>query len=341
MAKTRYNFTKEWTREYPILTQWVWYMTITHCLDEYTHQPNPYQPVIIDYVNHGLIEIYENQKALNWFKNQLLSLNKADKNFLTNILSKYQVINNKLEKICRNKKKLTRKGLIDYFNLWEEGVKLYAIFLYTSNDSRTPKEIKKTAVDFYDQDRYYIDSIPFIRKALKDVFPKLESLSNWILPHEFINNTIPPIKELKQREKNYILIPEITQEIISLPIFLKKHPEYTFTEPKAKNDRIMKGQIAYPGIVRGKVAIINKYSQIKNFRKGSIMVSPMTMPDYLPAMKIAAAFVTDEGGTTCHASITARELKKPCVVGTRVATKLLKDGDTIEVDANTGIVRKM
>jgi pyruvate,water dikinase len=63
------------------------------------------------------------------------------------------------------------------------------------------------------------------------------------------------------------------------------------------------------------------------------------MPDYVPAMKKAAAIVTDEGGVTCHASIISRELKIPCIVGTRIATKVINDNDTIEVNANHGVVK--
>jgi len=58
-------------------------------------------------------------------------------------------------------------------------------------------------------------------------------------------------------------------------------------------------------------------------------------------MQRAAAFVTDEGGITCHAAIVAREMKKPCVIGTKIATKIFKDGDIVEVDADKGIVRKI
>jgi pyruvate,water dikinase len=67
----------------------------------------------------------------------------------------------------------------------------------------------------------------------------------------------------------------------------------------------------------------------------------MTTPDYVPAMNKAAAFVTDEGGITCHAAIVAREMKKPCVIATRFGTKMFKDGDLIEVDADNGIIRKI
>ena len=65
----------------------------------------------------------------------------------------------------------------------------------------------------------------------------------------------------------------------------------------------------------------------------------MIKPDYLSAMKKAVAFVTDEGGITCHAAIVARELNKPCIIGTKIATKVLKDGDEVEVDADKGVVK--
>ena len=69
------------------------------------------------------------------------------------------------------------------------------------------------------------------------------------------------------------------------------------------------------------------------------MVSVSTSPQLLPAMKLSAAFITDMGGITSHAAIVARELKTPCIVGTKIATKVLHDGDLVEVDANRGIVK--
>ena len=67
----------------------------------------------------------------------------------------------------------------------------------------------------------------------------------------------------------------------------------------------------------------------------------MTRPEFLPLMKKAAAFITDEGGIASHAAIVARELRLPCIVGTKIATKTFKDGDIIEVDANKGIIKKI
>lgn len=69
------------------------------------------------------------------------------------------------------------------------------------------------------------------------------------------------------------------------------------------------------------------------------MVCVMTLPDYVSAMKLAKAIITDEGGITCHAAIISRELGIPCIVGTKIATKILKDGDLVEVDADRGIIK--
>ena len=74
---------------------------------------------------------------------------------------------------------------------------------------------------------------------------------------------------------------------------------------------------------------------------GEILIASMTHPEYLLALKKAAAIVTDEGGITCHASVIAREFKKPTVIGTKFASKVFTDGDLVEVDANKGIVRKL
>lgn len=80
---------------------------------------------------------------------------------------------------------------------------------------------------------------------------------------------------------------------------------------------------------------------IKKFKKRDILISEATNPNLVPAIKKAAAIITDEGGITCHAAIVSRELKIPCIIGTKIVTKVLRDGDRVEVDATAGIVRKI
>ena len=120
-----------------------------------------------------------------------------------------------------------------------------------------------------------------------------------------------------------------------LMTFKKEGAEVTHPETST----MIKGNSAFPGIVQGKVRIILSKIDKDLVEEGEIIVAPMTTVDFLPAMIKAIAFITDEGGITSHAAIVAREMRKPCVIGTKIATKALKTGDMVEVDADKGIVR--
>ena len=100
----------------------------------------------------------------------------------------------------------------------------------------------------------------------------------------------------------------------------------------------LRGVVVSSGKITGKVRIM--LSPRNNLvEEGEVLVAPMTSPDYIVAMRKASAIVTDVGGLMSHAAIVSRELKKPCIVGTKIATKVLKDGDLVEVDAEKGIVK--
>lgn len=101
----------------------------------------------------------------------------------------------------------------------------------------------------------------------------------------------------------------------------------------------IKGVSASPGLVTGKVRVILDLSDYKKFKSGEILVTNNTTPDFVPIMKKAAAIITEQGGITTHAAIVSRELGVPCIIGTKIATKVLKDGDLVEVDANKGIIK--
>ena len=101
---------------------------------------------------------------------------------------------------------------------------------------------------------------------------------------------------------------------------------------------LVKGAPASPGVGRGKVVIISDPSQNDLLKEGDVLVTEMTTPDFVPAMKRAAAILTDKGGRTCHAAIVSRELGVPCIVGTGDATKVLKTGQLVTVDASHGKV---
>lgn len=100
--------------------------------------------------------------------------------------------------------------------------------------------------------------------------------------------------------------------------------------------KILNGDCASPGRAKSEVTIVNVSADIENMKEGNILVSVATNPDLVPAIKKASAIVTDAGGITCHAAIISRELNIPCVVGTKIATKVLKNGYVIDVDATHG-----
>lgn len=105
---------------------------------------------------------------------------------------------------------------------------------------------------------------------------------------------------------------------------------------------LVKGLPASPGIATGKVHVIADPQDIDKFAEGEVLVTLMTSPDWVPAMKKAAAIITDNGGMTCHAAIVSREMQIPCIVGTKscgqAVTETLQDGDQVTVDAKTGVV---
>lgn len=101
---------------------------------------------------------------------------------------------------------------------------------------------------------------------------------------------------------------------------------------------LLQGEPASPGVVTGIVNILKSAKEIGKIKRGDILVTDMTTPDFVPAMKKAVAIVTNKGGQTSHAAIVSRELGVPCVVGTRLATQILKQGRVITVDGAAGRV---
>ncbi|MFA4936755.1 MAG: PEP-utilizing enzyme [Patescibacteria group bacterium] len=141
---------------------------------------------------------------------------------------------------------------------------------------------------------------------------------------------------LKKRREGYVYLyyKEKDYVLIDKPFVHKVYKEFII--PK-KIVNIIKGVPAYPGKVVGKV--FNTFHGLKTVKHGSILVTNVTNPKDNVLLKKFAAIVTNEGGLLSHASIISREFKIPCIIGTKIATQIFKDGDRVEVDANKGIVK--
>ncbi len=148
--------------------------------------------------------------------------------------------------------------------------------------------------------------------------------------------------ELEKR-KNCVIYFEITgpRFEFSDPGAAARHMDDVILPSSQQTMSQVSGQPACRGSAQGQARIVLSQSDFNKFQDGDVLVTSMTRPEFLPLMKKAVAIVTDEGGITCHAAIVSRELGIPCVIGTKVATKVFKDGDVLKIDAHKGEITKI
>lgn len=193
-----------------------------------------------------------------------------------------------------------------------------------------------------------------LNQALYLFFPMLERIA------KFLNLTIDEILYHSETELRKKLLEDDTYVNVNarkeMWALLAIDDEYKIYSGKEEVEKLKKdqgvsrcvdnvsevnGQTAFNGKIQGRAKIVLDPNDISKVEKGDVLVAVMTFPSYIAAMEKAVAFVTDEGGILCHASIIAREMKKPCIISTKIATKVFKDGDLIEIDAEKGVVRKI
>lgn len=145
-------------------------------------------------------------------------------------------------------------------------------------------------------------------------------------------------EELNQRRYNFFYTYSNGKtETFSGKAASRRHNEIFNLEVGESRD--IQGVSASAGTAIGEAYVAITVANALEIPKGKILVTGMTTPDFVPAMRKAAAIVTDEGGITCHAAIISRELGIPCIVGTKYATRMIRSGDKIEVRANHGVIR--
>ncbi len=307
----------------------------------WTKEKQPFLPYIITKRSDDTVHFYYDLQGVEWVQNLLVKLAREDKNFIPNIektvLEKLYFI----RPIYEKEEPIDLTSLKRFLKELEGGYPWFeAMWWFFQMDD----ESKVAGLDLANlakvrrlTDKLCNSSDTVIRKSLEKIFPDLGELSSLLLTNEIMTEDIPQKEELEKREKSYFfaqdqLIVESSKSQIENKFGIH------FNNETIEKVRQLNGYIAYQGVVRGFVRRVMGHKQIGEVKDGEILISPMTIPDFVPAMKKAAAIVTDEGGMLSHAAIIAREFKKPTVVGTEIATKRLKDSDIVEVNATEGKV---
>jgi len=197
------------------------------------------------------------------------------------------------------------------------------------------EDSRKYSETFYKEDADRLEkAIDFIAEKSGYSHDEIYMLTYGELGHYQVSKTLPPHEELQGRWGNFGVY--FTKE----GALMLTAEEIAAIEEGRAGEAVQEisGRTAYKGRVVGKCRIVLDYKNAE-IDEGDILVTGMTDPQFISLMKKAGAIVTDGGGMLSHAAIVARELKKPCIIGTKIATQVLKDGDFVEVDADNGVVR--
>ncbi|OGK41216.1 hypothetical protein A3A74_04195 [Candidatus Roizmanbacteria bacterium RIFCSPLOWO2_01_FULL_35_13] len=201
--------------------------------------------------------------------------------------------------------------------------------------------IKDARDDFRRQGVYYV--LPFFAEIAKRMGIGTKDIT-YVKSAEvidFLKRNVPiSHKNISERKKAFIMYLDSKQNIVCVQ-GNNIHDTLKQLNLLKKDEGVnkIKGMVASRGKVNGIVVIVHGIKDLQKVKDGFILVAITTHPDYTIAMRKAAAIITDEGGITSHAAIVSREYGIPCIVGTENATKVLKDGDRVEVDAIKGLVK--
>src|SRR3989339_171590 len=334
-------YEKIFTREFTMPWLEIWYKGEAKTPKPWNNQLNKSFPYVVFIRHDDTVTSYYDIDGLNWSRNSTLNQVKKDKNFIqeikSHVISDLEYINNYLSK----KVILDKEELLLFLDLFQSAYR-WLLPMWEIGESDLEKlvglnvsqilELKKSTVTLTDD----LDNL--IRESLRQIYSNVAEYSQVLTIEEIRSDKIPSLEELRRRAKGFIFTNEILFRPEQLELVESKYNIKLNLSHSSKKITHIKGNAASLGCAKGLVRKVMALKHMNDFKKGEILVSPMTMPDFVPVMKKSAAIITDEGGITCHAAIIAREFKKPCIVGTKNASEVLQNGDLVEVNADKGIV---
>ncbi len=276
-----------------------------------------------------------------------------------NLLKEYELIGKKVFAFIESQKdlaSLTPEQLMEILKqikqMFESSVGTYFL--------TEPETTIKVAKEMND-----LEWVPMVAKARFKLRKAWSSLVNWteetffrelgkrlnidseIISHFLFEELVsknPKDSSIAQRRMD-LFVCQFEQNVKILSV--EKKDVNNFRKTIFKSSGILTGSPVYHGYTVGNVIVCSfeklekNLEKLKNLKEKRILITEMTRPELVPFFSKLSGIVTDEGGLLCHASIVAREYKLPCVVGTNSATRLLKDEDEIELDAESGTIKKL
>jgi len=290
----------------------------------------------------GFVYYFFSEKGIKWLKSQLEKRFKEDQDFAKVISREFRKYLKPVENILKAEKALSLAKLKvfceDMKNAWPWFEALWwGIELF--EEQKDKKNLNLLLECRRKHENFVPSSDKVIRKSLKKAYPEFEKYIDVILLEEAFSGKLPDRKKLEKRLRDYFYAGNKLYAGKNRGFFEKKYNIKIQEHSARGNGGVIQGKTAFGGYAKGKVKKILKLEDVRNFKKGEILAAPTTLPEYLPAIKKASAIIANEGGLLSHAAIISRELKIPCVIGTKAATSVLKDGDLVEVDADKGVVR--
>ena len=262
-----------------------------------------------------LLDIYFD-KTLKYYRKI-----KKDIEYLNN------TINNKLE--------------IDYRTYIDKIIEIYpftSLGQLAGHFNDTSKRVKDLLIEFREKYDYIIyKAVDYLVFKFKAILPdNYKEYIDFLLIDEIINSKLPSIESLENRKLGYIYY---NNSLYVTTDYDKFFGDNNINIEESSNS-LLNGTFAYSSNtnITGRVCVILSDKDFNNFKRGDIIVTPMTSPKFLSLIKECKAIITDEGGTLSHAAIISRELKIPCLVGCTNATKNLSTGNMIEINKRGEII---
>ena len=316
------------TRQKPIIDIEIYYRGEYEGIKKVTRNLYYFKPLFIFNPEENNVSIYYNGVDLEELPEPMYYYLDLDFDKTLKYYEKIKTNIKYLDTIIDNKKELEYKSYI------EKIIEIYPLISLgqlAGHFNEMTKRVKDLLIEFREKYDYIIyKAVDYLVQKVKEKLPKeYQEYIDFLKLEETVNNNLPSIEELEKRKQGYIYY--------NGKLYITKDYNPFFYEHNisiaAPENNLLTGTFTYFSgkSIKGRVCKIMSDKDFSSFKENDIIVTPMTSPKFLSILKHCQAIITDEGGITSHAAIISRELKIPCLVGTRGATKHLSTGEIIEI----------